>query len=473
MPAQGGATFSFADGTFGFWASFPVNLELGGAFATLSLRAGDECWVVLGWNLRPEEWTAPRAARVFSEAESYWRDWSGGLDVSAGGARAAAVTRSALTVQLLSHAHFACPVAALTTSLPERIGGDKNYDYRYAWVRDASLSLALLARLGKAEEVECYLSWLCSLHSTTGAPLQVCYHLDGNPRMDQTEIEGVDGYRESRPVRRGNRAAKQMQLGSMGFFADCASIYVDHGGEWREEFWQLLKRAADFTCDHWREKDSGVWELPEKAHYVASRVMSWVVLERAVSIAGKTGHLQETGHWRETAAAIHAEVMEKGWCERKNAFRQKYDSDALDAAALLIPLMDFLPADHPRVAGTLAAIERELVIDGLVHRFDPSDTFGGEQLPAGEFEGAFLPCVFWHAHALAKAGRCGEAEAILVRCEAIAGDLGVFAEEADAKRNSFLGNTPLLFAQVEYARAIFQLNIARSRGAENKIERNP
>jgi GH15 family glucan-1,4-alpha-glucosidase len=465
VEGEGGATFPFLDGNLGFWASFSTSLEHGGAFATFSLRAGDEQWVVLGWNVQPGKWSVVNARRAFAGAERYWRDWSAKLDVSAGGTRAAAVQRSALTVQLLSHVHHECSVAALTTSLPERIGGDKNYDYRYAWVRDASLSLALLARLGKAGEVQRYLSWLCGLHSSTEAPLQVCYRLDGAMHLDQEDIEGVAGYEGSRPVRRGNRAAKQMQLGSMGFFADCARIYLDCGGEWREEFWQLLKRAADFTCKHWTDKDSGVWELPEEAHYVASRVMSWVVLERAVYIAGKTGHTQETDHWRETAAAIHAEVMDKGWCEEKNAFRQRYNSDALDAAALFIPLMGFLPADHPRVAGTLAAIERELVVNGLVHRFDPASTLGGDQSPIGQFEGAFLPCVFWHAHALAKAGRCDEAEAILLKCESIAGELGIFAEEADARRNTFLGNTPLLFSQVEYVRAVFELNQARARSA--------
>jgi GH15 family glucan-1,4-alpha-glucosidase len=255
-------------------------------------------------------------------------------------------------------------------------------------------------------------------------------------------------------VRRGNRAAKQKQLGSLGFFADCAIIYLDNGGEWREEFWMLLKRVADFTCTHWPEKDSGVWELAEEAHYVASRVMSWVVLDRAISIADRTGHSGETDHWKETAAAIHAEVMDKGWCEKKQTFRQRYGSD------------------HPRVTATLDALERELVVDGLIHRFDPAQTLGGKQLPIGEFEGAFLPCVFWHAHALAKAGRCDEAESILKKCEAISGDIGLFAEEADPRRGIFLGNTPLLFSHVEYARAAMELDEARTRAVRQTESSN-
>ena len=417
---------------------------------------------MLGWSLPPDEWTAARAASTFADAETYWREWSATLKLEHAGDRAPALRRCALTVQLLSHAHHHSAVAALTTSLPERIGGDRNYDYRYAWVRDASLSLAFLARLGKTAEVGCYLDWLCGLPSTTNAPLQVCYGIDGDPHLEQHEVGGIRGYRDSLPVLKGNRAATQKQLGSLGWFVDCVRIYLDQGGEWKEAYWQMLRRVADHTCENWQEKGNGVWELPEKARHVSSGVMSWAILERAVYIAEKTGHADETNHWRETAATIHADVMTHGWSSLKNSFRQRYGSDALDASTLIVSLMEFLPVDHPRVVGTLAALNRELVVDGLIHRFDPTDTLGGKQLPLGEFEGAFLPCVFWHAHVLAKAGRCDEAEAILRRCEFVAGELGVFAEEICARENVFLGNTPLLFSQVEYARAVMELNAARA-----------
>jgi GH15 family glucan-1,4-alpha-glucosidase len=474
VTAGGGATVAFADGSLGLWTSFPVTVEAGGAFAKVLCRVGYDYWAVVGWNESPQEWSVQRAASIFADAEEYWLDWSAGLKEENSSARAGAVRHSALVVQLLSHAHHDSPVAALTTSLPERVAGDRNYDYRYAWVRDASLSLAFLARMGRAGEVSAYLEWLSALVSDTSAPLQVCYRIDGNPRLKEEEIPGVRGYKDSRPVRVGNRAARQLQLGSAGFFADCVRIYIDEGGEWRKEFWDLLRRTADFTSTHWKEKDCGIWELSEKAHYVSSRVMAWVVLERAIDIAGQTGHAHETGAWREAAAAIHAEVMDKGWCEKTGAFRQRYDSEALDASALLIPLMRFLPIHHPRVSSTLAAIERALVVNGLVHRFDPAATFGSEQLPIGEFEGAFLPCIFWHAHVLAKADRCDEAEAILAKCEEIAGAVGIFAEEICVSRNIFLGNTPLLFSQVEYARAVMELNDARARLArQTNKEGNP
>jgi GH15 family glucan-1,4-alpha-glucosidase len=463
-PVGNGLVFPFGDGELGLWTSFACALQPDGTVAAnVSLRAGEEHWAVIGWNLGPAEWSAAAATAVFEDATNYWRTWSGGLRVEQGGERTAAIRRSAITVQLLSHAEHNSAVAALTTSLPERIGGDRNYDYRYAWVRDASLSLSLLACLGQTDQVKSYLHWLAGLSSDTASPLQVCYRLNGDPQIGQREIPDISAYRDSRPALWGNRAAKQKQLGSLGFFADCARIYIDEGGEWQEEFWRLLQRAAAFTCENWQGQDSGVWELEYQADYVASRVMSWVVLEQAVYIAEKTGHGDETGHWRQTSAQIHAEVMAKGWSEEKNSFRQRYGSDALDAAALLIPLMGFLPVDHPRVRGTLAALERELVINGLIHRFNPVNLPGAASIPLGEFEGAFLPCVFWHAHVLAQAGRCDEAEAILARCEAIAGETGLFAEEAHARDHCFLGNTPLLFSHVEYVRAAVELNRARAR----------
>ena len=461
-PAANGAIFDFDDGSLGFWTSFPTNVVPGSAFADLTLAPGIEHWVVLGWNITPEQWSVVRAAEVFEEADAHWKNWSAGLKIEHSSSRDESVRRAALTVQLLGHVEHGSGVAALTTSLPERIGGDRNYDYRFAWVRDASLSLDLLSCLCKAPEVKCYLNWLCGLKSGTDAPLQVCYRIDGSTKLEQSEVPNVLGYEDSRPVLRGNRAAKQKQLGSTGFLADCTKTYLDHGGEWRDEFWQLLKRTADHTCRNWQAKDSGIWELSEQAHRVDSRLMCWVGLTRAVYIAEQTGHAAETDHWLETARTIHTEVMARGWCENKKSFRQRYDSDALDASAFLIPLLNFLPIDHPRVLGTLDAIERELVVNGLVHRFDPTATLGGKQLPIGEFEGAFLPCVFWHVQLLAKMGRCDQAEAILSRCEAISGRTNLYAEEIDARTDKFLGNTPLLFSHVEYVFAAFELVKART-----------
>jgi GH15 family glucan-1,4-alpha-glucosidase len=454
---EDGAVFSFGEGQLSTWTSFPLEIESDRARAVV--RANDtELWAVIGWNLPLDDWTVTRTIRLFVDTLQYWKKWSESLSLAPSSSEGR-LRRSAITVHLLTHADHDCPVAALTTSLPERRGGDRNYDYRFAWVRDASLSFALLARLGKVNEVKRYLDWLGGLDSGTGSPLQVCYRLNGTTQLAEIEVSSARGYADSRPVRYGNRAAKQTQLGSLAFFADCARIYVEHGGEWQSHHWDLLKRAADYIASHWHLTDNGIWELSIETHHVASKVLSWVVLERATRIAKWTGfgEHEELARWVAVGEAIHAEVMAKGWSEKSNSFVQRYDATALDAAVLLIPLMEFLPPGHPRVAGTVAAIERHLMINGLIYRFEPCETFDCEQLPIGQFEAAFLPATFWYAHTLAKCGRMEEAEAVLKRCEAIAGELGLFAEGADPREKIFLGNTPLLFAQVEYARAVLAL----------------
>lgn len=372
--------------------------------------------------------------------------------------------RSAITVHLLAHAPNASVVAAVTTSLPERIGGDRNYDYRYTWVRDASLAAAFLAEMGEIDGVGDYFGWLCDLDSEVEAPMQVCYRTDGQTKLAQREVDGVSGYRGSEPVRFGNHAYRQRQLGSLGWFADAALIFLESGGAWKSEYWKMLRRAAEYICEAWQEEDSGVWELGVEAQYVASKVMAWVTLDRALRVGQKTGE-DVPDAWKETKNAIHAEVLTEGWSEKQGSFRQRYDSEALDAGSLLIPLMGFLPSSDSRVLSTLDAIERELVIEGFVHRFDPTATLGGDTLPLGEFEGAFLPATFWYAHVLADAGRTKQAAEILRRCEEIAAGPGLFAEEVDAHRKTFLGNTPLLFSQVEYGRALIALHKSESKSA--------
>lgn len=443
----------------GLWASFPLTIGADQASASFTLRSGETAWTVLACDESPTDWTVARAQYSFDQALSYWRAWQRTLIYT--GPRAHCVRRSALLVHLLSYAPTGSLVAAPTTSLPERIGGERNYDYRYAWVRDASMSLAIVSLLGDTRSGQRYMDWLMQRSSVTDAPLQVVYRVDGGDTLDEHAHHDLDGYRESRPVRTGNRAFRQRQLDSLGFLAECALVYLQHGGAWRDEHWQMIRHAADYTAEHWQLPDSGIWELPHQDHYVSSKVMSWVTLKRAVQIARRTGHARETSRWRATMATIHAEVMRRGWSERLQAFRQRYDTDTLDAAALLIPVMGFLPARHPRVVATVAQIEATLTIDGFVHRFVARDTPGHLDLPVGAFEGAFLPCTFWLATTYAKQGRTVEAEAILERAEAIAGPLGLFAEEVDVRGRAFLGNSPLLWAQMEYVQAIVELAKAR------------
>ena len=462
-PSAGGVVISLGDGGHvDLWASQPVAIEGERAVTRVRLAAGEELWAILSTGEETQTaWTGERAETELRRAVDYWHSWSDCLDVQ--GPRAEQIRRSALTVHLLSYAPTGSPVAAPTTSLPERIGADRNWDYRYAWVRDASLAVATLARLGETASGLRYMDCLTSYRSSTESPLQIVYGVDGSTDLPVRERNDLAGYRGSRPVRFGNRACGQRQLDSLGFFVECALTYLQQGGVWRDRFWITVRRAADYTARTWREPDSGIWELDVERHFISSMVMSWVVLDRAVKIAGATGHAAETDGWCDEMTRIHASVMDRGWSDRLGAFRQHTDADTLDASALLIPVMGFLPADHPRVRATTECIIERLTIDGFVHRYEAADSSSDddEPLPVGEFEGAFLPCTFWLATALTLDGRIDEAEAIVQRVESLAGELGLFAEEVDARSGRFLGNTPLLFSQTEYVRAIQALDHER------------
>ncbi|MGH2518007.1 MAG: glycoside hydrolase family 15 protein [Ktedonobacterales bacterium] len=458
--APGGFVFTVGDVTLGLWSSHPLREGDGEASSRATLHDGQEIWTVLALNESPGEWSVASARAEFEETCRWWEKWQTGLSTT--GPRARRMEHSGLIIHLLGYAPDGSLVAAPTTSLPERAGGSRNYDYRYAWVRDASLSIAGLSLLGDKKTAVRYLDWLAGLKSSTETPLQVVYQISGATDLSQNERSDIAGYSGSAPVRFGNRAGTQSQLGSLGYLCDCALIHLEQGGEWKPEFWDLVRRVATYTAAHWHEPDSGIWELPAKEQYTSSKVMSWVVLDRALKIAARTGHGSETDNWREVRDAIHADVLAHGWSEKLRSFVQRYGSEALDGSLLLIPVMGFLPADDERVRGTIARIVEDLCIDGLVYRFDPLDTPVEQPQPMGVFEGSFLPCTFWLATAYALSGRTLDADAILRRAESLTQTVGLFAEEADARNNQLLGNYPLLFSQVEYIRAALMIDRARA-----------
>lgn len=453
--AVSSAVFEFDGHTLGLWMSRRPTLGDDGSARTFQLKAGEDVWVVLALDENPALWSVERAAAAMEATAAYWRSWQRSLLYS--GPRGSLVRRSALTVHLLSYAPAGSMVAAPTTSLPERIGGDRNYDYRFAWIRDASLSMAILAMLGCTNTAAEYMDWLAGLDSVTDSPLQVMYGVRGGTDLTQIERTDLAGYRQSRPVRFANHAFSQSQLDSLGYLIDCALVYLKRGGAWRPEYWDLICRSAEFTVKTWQETDNGIWELPQSPHYLSSKVMSWVALDRAVKIAKRTGHKDETETWRRTMDIIHAEVPNRGWSDQMGSFRQCYDEDQMDSSVLLISVMGFLPDRDPRIIATIEQVAEKLAIDGLVHRFGAGDTPDNPHMALGEFEGAFLPCTFWLATAYAKAGKPDAAEAILVRAEAVAGELGLFAEEIDAVNGGFLGNTPLLYSHLEYIRAVTEV----------------
>jgi GH15 family glucan-1,4-alpha-glucosidase len=243
----------------------------------------------------------------------------------------------------------------------------------------------------------------------------------------------------------------------LGFLADCVWLYLEEGGRWNDGYWKLVRRLADYTRKHWMEPDNGIWELPVRQHFVSSRVLSWVALDRAVRIAKKIKPDFDTSAWEAEIPKIHGEVMDRGWSERLGSFRERYEEENLDAALLLISVFEFLPPDHPRVLATIEKISQVLTVDGYVYRFNPRKMPALGDFPMGQLEAAFLPCTFWLATAYAKAGQSRKAQAILEKVERIAGPAGIFAEAVDPRNNCFLGNTPLLFSHVEYIRAKMEI----------------
>ncbi|MDQ3045277.1 MAG: glycoside hydrolase family 15 protein, partial [Chloroflexota bacterium] len=460
QPQPGGITVCAGPDQSCLWVSRPVEINPGGAGGAWRLETDEEVWAVLAQGVQtPIAWSVAYAQEVLAKTATYWSDWANQLRCA--GDHAQYVRRTALTIHLLSYAPTGALVAAPTTSLPERIGGDRNWDYRYAWVRDASLSAATLVRLGDLPSAERYMDWMAGRGSSSDSPLQIVYGLDGALHLPEEERDDLAGYRDSLPVRTGNRACSQRQLDSLGFLADCALIYLQAGGAWRDPHWDIIRRAADYTAANWRMADSGIWELQDEYQFVSSKVMSWVTLDRAIHIAGHIGRSAETDSWQTTRDEIHADVMEHGWSERLGAFRQRYEADSLDASALLIPIFGFLPPTHPRVEATIERIEQTLRINGHIHRFVAAEIPGEGDLPVGEHEGAFWPCTFWLATAHALAGRTDRAGTIIQRAIKLSGALGLFSEEIDAHTGAFLGNTPLLFSHVEFARAALAVAAAR------------
>jgi GH15 family glucan-1,4-alpha-glucosidase len=441
------------------WANRPLQVRPSGIEAHFELSAGSTVWCVLACGHPAADWDEKKAAEAMAEADHYWRQWAGKLSYQ--GPRLALVRRSGILVHQLGYAPDGSHVAASTTSLPERIGGDWNADYRLSWVRDTSLSLEALARLGAHDDARHYLEWVAKLMSSSDPLLQTVYGIHGEKELSQEERKDLEGYRGSKPVRLGNRAYQQDQHGSMGYLVGCMHVYLETGGDWRPEFWELVCRVADYISKHWKDESNSIWELPARRHFLSGKVLGWVALDRALKIAHRLGETGKTEDWRTARDELHAEIMARGWSDHHHlgAFRQHYDGDNLDAAALLIPIVGFLPPDHPRVKSTVEKVVELLSIDGFVYRFDPLATPGvqKQEIPLGQFEGAFLPCTFWLATVYALMGRKKDAETILDRAEKIAGSVGLFAEGVDARSGDFLGNHPLLFSQIEYVRAVHAL----------------
>ncbi len=355
------------------------------------------------------------------------------------------VTRSLITLKLLTYFPTGGILAAPTTSLPETIGGMRNWDYRACWIRDATFSLYAFISGGYLEEARAWREWL--LRAAAGRPeeLQIMYGPAGERRLDERELPWLAGYEDSRPVRIGNEAHRQLQLDVYGELMDVLYAAETFKLEPSADAWGMQRVLLDFLESAWKKPDAGLWEVRGPVrHFTHSKVMAWVAFDRAVKFVERSSLPGPVERWRALRDQICDEVCEHGFSPARNAFVQSYGSDDLDAALLLLPQVGFLPATHPRIVGTVEAVQRELMVDGLVLRYRPQRINDG--LP-GE-EGAFLACSFWLADALAMIGRYDEAKAMFERLLALRNDLGLLAEEYDPRAKRFLGNFPQAFSHV-------------------------
>ncbi|MGZ4960753.1 MAG: glycoside hydrolase family 15 protein [Methylomonas sp.] len=391
-------------------------------------------------NYRPSHEAIQQAfdpEQELTATENWWRQWSGRCTYQ--GRWHDAVVRSLITLKALTYAPTGGIVAAPTTSLPEQQGGERNWDYRYCWLRDATFTLNALLLAGYHEEAVAWREWL--LRAVAGCPgdLQILYSVTGQRRLDEYEVGWLPGYRGAAPVRVGNAASKQFQLDVYGEVMDTLHLARTVGLEPEPHAWEIQLALLNFLESHWQLPDEGIWEVRgPRRHFTHSKVMAWVAFDRAIKDVETFGLDGPVERWRQMRDAIHAQVCSAGFDAKSNAFVQSYGSPLLDASLLLIPQVGFLAPDDPRVLGTIDAIKRSLVVDGLVLRYSTNTSV--DALPPGE--GAFLPCSFWLADSLVLSGRCEEGEALFERLLALSNDIGLLAEEYDQREKHMLGNFP-------------------------------
>ena len=392
---------------------------------------------------------------ALERTEAYWLEWSGGCGYD--GDWAEPVRSSIRTLKALTYEPTGGIVAAPTTSLPEWIGGVRNWDYRYCWLRDATLTIVALIDSGYLDEARAWRNWLFRAAAGDPADLQIMYGVAGERRLPEFEIDSLPGFEGSRPVRVGNAASEQVQLDVYGEVIDAFYTGRLHGLEASDHAWQLSRHLLDFLESAWRRPDAGIWEVrgPNR-HFTHSKVMAWVAFDRAVRTAETWDRPGPVDRWRAVRDEIHADVCAKGYDPELGAFTQSYGSKRLDASVLLIPLVGFLPPDDQRVIGTVEAIGRTLEPDGLIARYEADEeNVEVDGLPPGE--GVFLPCSFWYAANLALIGRTDEAHALFTRLLGLRNDLGLLSEEYDPVAGRMLGNFPQAFTHLSLVACAYVL----------------
>jgi GH15 family glucan-1,4-alpha-glucosidase len=395
---------------------------------------------------RPSHLPAPHpvdAGKAVRDTEKYWADWISRCRYE--GRWADAVRRALITLKALTYEPTGGILAAVTTSLPEAIGGARNWDYRYSWLRDATFTLQALLETGYTDEARAWREWLVRAVAGDPADLRIMYGIDGARRIPEQTLDWLAGYEKSTPVRVGNSAAEQFQLDVFGEVL--TGLYLDRESGLRTDgaAWEQQRELLDYLEGNWRRPDNGLWEVRgPRQHFTHSKVMAWAGVDRAVRTVERHGLDGPVDRWRRLRDTIHAEVCARGYDPDRGTFTQYYGSPGLDAALLLIPRVGFLPWEDDRVHGTVHAVRSELVHDGLVRRYDTED--GVDGLPGDE--GSFLACSFWLADALHGIGATDEAERLFTRLLGLRNDLGLLSEEYDTERRRQVGNTPQAFSMV-------------------------
>jgi GH15 family glucan-1,4-alpha-glucosidase len=414
--------------------------------ARFSVGEGERKSFVLTWY--PSHHPVPEpisADKSLAETEEYWCEWSSRCTYR--GEWREAVMRSLITLKGLTYAPTGGIVAALTTSLPEKLGGVRNWDYRFCWLRDATFTLYSLMQAGYAEEAADWSHWLLRAVAGDPAQLQIMYGVAGERRLTEVQLPHLPGYENSAPVRIGNAASEQLQLDVFGEVMDAMHLAREMKIDCDPAYWHLQRHLVDYVEKNWSQPDEGIWEIRgPRRHFTHSKVMAWVAIDRAVRAVEEFGLEGPVDCWRELRQTIHDEICEKGFNKERGAFTQYYGGENLDAAVLMIPLVGFLPATDERVASTIRLIEKELVFDGYVARYHPEESVNVDGLPPGE--GAFLPCSFWLVDCLHLMGREKEAREMFERLLSIRTSLGLIAEEYETTRGRLIGNFPQAFTLV-------------------------
>jgi pentatricopeptide repeat protein len=448
-----GAVFTSAAGALTLRSSVPLRIEGGAAVATVELEPGQSLELAAEWEGELRPLGDDEVSKLLDLTLAYWDSWLRQSRYQ--GRYREMVERSALALKLLVYQPTGALVAAPTTSLPEAVGGARNWDYRYTWVRDAAFTLYGLMRLGFTEEAAAFVDWLRArcLQAPPEHGLQVLYGIDGRAELPETVLDHLDGYCGSRPVRIGNAAASQLQLDIYGEVMDSVYLYNKYGQPISYDLWEALSRQLEWLEKHWEDPDEGIWEgRGARQRYTYSALMTWVAFERAQRIARQRGMPAPIERWRDTAGAAYRFVQEMCYAPEHGAYMRNPGSDTLDAALLVMPLVKFASPTDPRFLSTVRRIEETLVSDSLVHRYriDGSDGFT-------DSEGTFNLCSFWYVEALSRAGRVGEARYVFEKMVTQANHVGLYSEEIGPAGEA-LGNFPQAFTHLALISAATNLD---------------